>query len=518
MPDETYIYEPSERPFLPGGPHTPRHSPLRRAGYVGSAIICGIGASLGNALVSVNTAAMAGAYQVDAANSGWLIAAYVTPAVCANLFLVRARQEFGILPVSQSLLIAYVLATVLQCLMPSFGMAILTRIVCGLGSSGLLSLTVYNLLQVFPPENRPVGLVLGFGIPQLGIPLARLIPVDILTYGAGRGLSVLELAVGLIALVAVTLHPIPPTIIRKAIKPLDFITFALFAPATTLFCCVLAEGRLLWWGDTPWIGWALVAAIPLAFAAICIEAYRPTPLLNLKWLTAGDSIRFGVVALVIRSALAEQTFGAVGLLSAGNLTNEQLTWLFACVLAAMIAGSALSVFLLHPKALPIAVCAAALLIMAGALMDSQSNNLTRPSQLFLSQSLIGFGAALFVGPALIFGFRRMVQHGPEAFISFLVLFGITQNIGALLGASALGSYQVIRARAHWLDLSSRLIAGDPQVASRTNLPAILTRESNISAFNDVFLVVAAVAALAALFMVGRIFQQWYQARPREATT
>ncbi len=515
MANDPYVYAPHEKPFLPGGPHTPRHSPVRRWGYVAAALISGTAASLGNALVSVNSGALAGAYGVDVADAGWLLAAYVSMAVCANLLLVRARQQFGITPVTQALLLTYIAAVILQFVMPGFATALLVRAICGLTTAGLIGLTIYNMLQVFPPQNRPMGLVLAFGIPQLGVPLARLIPVEILTIGGGHGLSYIELGLGLIAFAAATLHPVPPTVKSAAFQSLDFVTMTLFVPAIVLLCSVMAEGRVLWWADTPWLGWALMLAIPLLVAAIWLEGQRARPLLVVRWVTTGDVIRFGVVALLIRFALAEQTFGAVGLLSAGGLNNDQLHVLFTCVLVAMICGSVASAFMLKPGRMPVAILAATLFILVGSLLDSTASNLTRPTQLFVSQSLIGLGAALFIGPAMIFGFQRMVKHGPEAFITFVVLFGMTQNLGSLLGAAVLGSYQTVQARSHWLDLGSHLLASDPLVAARTNLGPVLTRESNIASFNDVFRLVAGLAGLIALFMIYRIFQYRRQVRLQE---
>lgn len=515
MGHDAYIYAPHERPFLPGGPHMPRHTPARRAGYAITALVTGIAATLGNALVSVNSVAMAGAYGANAADAGWLLAAYVAPAVCASLFIVRARQHFGIERVTQTVLLLYAAAVILQFCIPGFTGALIARAAGGVTTSGLTEYTIYNLLQVFPLKKRPVGIVLAFGILQLSIPLARLFPVEMLTFDGGHGLSFIELGLGLCTFAVVTFLPVPPTLQRPTIRPLDFLTLALFAPAIFLICSVLVEGRVLWWTDTPWLGWALMAAIPLLFAAIYVEAKRNAPLLILKWITTRDIVRFGVVALLIRFALAEQTFGTVGLLTAGGLNNDQLRGLFACVLVVMILGSAVGTLLLTPGRQPIAVLCAALLIMAGALLDSFASNLTRPAQLYFSQSLIAFGAALFLGPILIFGFQRMIKHGTEAFISFVILFSMTQNVGSLFGAAVLGSYQTLQARRHWFDLTSHLFAGNPLLAGRTNLPAVLVHESNILAFNDVFRLVACLAAAIALFMAYRVFTYQRQARFQE---
>ena len=65
-----------------------------------------------------------------------------------------------------------------------------------------------------------------------------------------------------------------------------------------------------------------------------------------------------------------------------------------------------------------------------------------------SQGFIAFGSALFIGPALAYGFLRMLERGPAHLVTFIVLFGATQNLGGLAGAAFLGSYQVVAAREH----------------------------------------------------------------------
>jgi predicted MFS family arabinose efflux permease len=483
-----------------------------RWGYALSAIISGLAASLGNGLVNVNAANLAGVYGVNVADSGWLLAAYISMAVSANLLLVRARQQFGISFVTSGLLLFYVGAGILSLIFPGFASALLVRALCGLSTAGLTALTVFNMLQVFPANRRPIALMLAFGIPQLGIPLARLFPVELLTAHGGSGLAFIEIGIGLIAFAALHIHPIPPTLHSPAFEWRDARTIALFVPGMVLLCGVLAEGRAYWWTDTPWVGLALAAAIPLLALALLSERNRARPLLVLRWLTTGDVVRFGLVALVLRFSLAEQTFGAVGLLSTENLNNDQTRWLFTAVLIAMICGTAASTWFAKPARLPLAILVSALLIMTGAWLDSQASNLTRPSQLFLSQILIGLGASLFIGPALVFGFIRMAKHGPEAFISFVVVLGMSQNVGSLLGAAVLGSYQTIATRTHLQNLTSQLTSGNPLLQGRSDLPAILARESTILAFNDVFRAVAVLMALMAVFMAYRSIHHYKQTK------
>ena len=271
----------------------------------------------------------------------------------------------------------------------------------------------------------------------------------------------------LLAIAAVILTvPLPPTERSKAFEPMDFVTVALMVPAFLLICIVLGEGRLLWWTDRAWLGWSLVCAVPLLAAAITIERNRAHPLLQIGWLGGRDILRFAAVALLVRLALAEQTYGAVGLLTSGGLTNDQLRTLFAIVAFAMVLGAGTASLTLSERRLPYQVMVAALIIALGAWIDSDATSITRPPQLYWSQALIAFGTTLFIGPTLAYGFLRMFSKGPSHLVSLIVLFSITQNVGGLTGSAILGSYQVVTAKAYAASLSDHLIAADPQVAAR----------------------------------------------------
>jgi hypothetical protein len=520
-------FAPEERPVFPGSPFSPVHRPARRLGYAVVGAMVGVAATFGNALVTVNVASLAGGLDAYVAQLSWLPAIYVAMNATANLTLVKARAQFGIPQVTNALLIAYGLTATLQILAPSFVAAALTRAASGMAAAGLLTVGVYYLIQALPARLRPLGLVTGVAIPQLGTPLARLVPVDLLAFDNWRGLSLIEMAVALTALVAINGVPLPPSERSRAFEPLDLLSIGLLVPAALLLCGVLGEGRLLWWTDTPWLGWALAVAIVLFAAALLIEGRRARPLLQFRFIGSRDILRFAAVAILVRLALAEQTYGSVGLLTFGGLTNDQLHTLFAIVAAAMVAGMAVAAVTLSETRLPYQVLAAALIIALGAGLDSAASNLTRAPQLYLSQALIGFGTTLFIGPALLYGMLRVLRGGPEMLVSLVVLFSVTQNVGGLAGSALLGTYQTVAVRAHAGSLSERLLAGDPQVATRLQIGAgalagvvddpsaraaqgdgltarALAREANILAFNDVFRLVAALALLTAAYLAGLI--------------
>ncbi|MBB6252020.1 MFS transporter [Nitrospirillum iridis] len=518
-----YEFKPEERPTFPGSPAAPTHPWGRRLGYAAVAVLVGVASTLGNALVNVNLASLAGALGVYIDQASWLPALYVAFNAGANLMLVKARIQFGIPAVTGGLLVAYLLAGLLQFVHPGFAAAVVIRAVSGMTAAGLTTMTVYNLLQVFPGRLRPLALVIGIGLTQLGTPLARLVPVEMLALGEWQGLHLMEIGIALAVLAAITALPLPPSQRGPAFQPLDFVVIGLMLPCLVLVCGVLGQGRLLWWVDTPWLGGALAAAIPLFALAWLIERHRARPLMQVRWLTTLDMARFAAAALLVRVSLAEQTYGAVGLLTAGGLINDQLRMLFALVLLAMVGGTLTAAATLSEKRLPFQVMVASLLIAAGAWLDSDATSLVRPPQLYISQMLIAFGTTLFIGPALVLGFLRMVAKGPDHLVTFMVLFSITQNVGGLAGSALLGSLQVASTHGHLQTLSEHLVAADPLVAQRLQagggavagtildpvlraaqggglLGQTMAREATVLAFNDVFRFVAGLALMTALYV------------------
>ncbi|MGC1304318.1 MAG: hypothetical protein WA840_18285 [Caulobacteraceae bacterium] len=454
----------------------------------------------------------------------WLPALYVAMNASANLTLVKARIQFGIPAVTLTLLTLYAVADLAQLIYPNFATAVVAVVVNGIMAGALTSLSTYYLIQVLTPKTRPLALVIAMGLTQFGLPLARMVPVEFLAAGEWRGLHLLDLLVAVVLIAATLAVPLPPSELRKTFSRLDFVTISLMVPGFVLGCGVLGLGRVVWWTDAPFLGWMLLGAIPLLAAGCLIELHRSNPLLQLRWFGSLDIVRFAAVAALVRLALVEQTYGSVGLLTAGGLTNDQLRLLFACVALSMAAGLGTAVVTLSQARLPFQVMAAALIIAAGAYLDSNATSLTRPPELFLSQCLLGFGATLFIGPAMVYGFLQMRERGPGFFVTFVVLFGTTQNVGSLAGSALLGSYQNIEAHAHSLTVGDHVVAANPIVVSRIGsgasalagaitdptlrvqesgklLGQALGEQSAVLAFNDVFRLVSILGVLTAGYVL-----------------
>jgi hypothetical protein len=441
--------------------------------------------------------------------------------------------------VTQGLLILYAVVAAIQLFWPSFAMAVAARIANGIEAGALVSLSVYYFLVIFPPKLRPLALLIGVSLTQFGTPLARLVPVELLSIEDWRGMHCIELAVPLTVLAVILLAPLPPSDRSRVFERTDLVSIALLVPGVVLGCAVLSLGRVLWWIDTPWLGGLLVGSVILIGAGCLVEVNRQRPLLQLRWLSSVNIARFVGIALLMRLALAEQTFGSVGLLSAAGLNNDQLHILFMLVGLAMVAGIVVAALTLTEARLPYQIILAAICIGAGALLDSHANNLTGPEQLYFSQSLTGFGTTLFIGPSILYGFFQMMRKGADHFITLVVVFSITQNVGALAGSALMGSYQIERLHLHSDDLAAQLVASDQLVSARVAgggaavgsvlsdsalrgaeggalLGQAMGREAAVLAFNDVFGLLAWLAGGTAGVVALSVFLKKLRQLPQKA--
>jgi MFS family permease len=510
---------------MPGSPSTPLHSTQKRWAFALVGVIVALTGGLGNALVVANLPYLQGSLGATTAEIAWLPAAYVMTNVSMNLVLVKFRQQFGLRAFTEVFLVLYALVTFAHLFVNDINSAIAVRAAHGMVGAALSTLGLYYMIQAFPLKWRLKALVLGLGTAQLAIPMARLVSEDLLQIAEWRGLYLFELGMALLSLGCVLLLKLPPGDRFKAFEKLDFLTFGLLSVGFALLCAVLSLGRIEWWLEAPWIGVASAASIALILAGLAIEHNRSNPLLITRWLGSGAILRLGLAVILFRVVLSEQSVGAVGLLQTLNMGSEQLHDLYAVMLLGSVAGLAVSAWTINPQHLIKPLLISLAMIAAGAWMDSGATNLTRQSNMFLSQFLLAFGGTFFLGPTLVLGVSGVIAN-PRNMVSFSVLFGITQNLGGLIGSAVFGTFQIVREKFHSSVLVEHLTLIDPQVqsrlqsasasyasavadpASRTALglraiASSATREANILAYNDVFMLIALVAVLTMIWISAR---------------
>ncbi len=534
-------WEEHEKPTLPGSASMPWHPPHRRAAYAAVAVLVGITGGLGNALVTANLPFLQGQLGLTPAQGSGLVAAYAMVNVTANLLAFKFRQQYGIRLFAEIGLGIYAALAVLHLFVGSFETTLLMRAASGFAGAACSTLGTLYMLQSLPRRYTGNLLVVGVGLSQIAVPLAWLVSPGLVDTGQWHNLYFLEAGLALCAFAAVVLLKLPPGVQIKAFEPLDFLTFALLAPAVALLVIVLSQGYVRWWLDTPWLGWALVASITLGTTAFILEHYRRNPLLQTRWLASLPVLHFIAGAFLLRFLTAEQSYGVIGLMRQLGMGPDQMRPLFAVILAGVITGIATSALTFGPKRIIAQLLMAIALLGTAALLDQDRTSLDRPHDFFLSQFLASVGAGMFMGPLIMLGITQALKQGVDHMITFLVTLSITQTLGGLAGSAVLSSYQLHREQVYSSALVSQLDPADGVVAQRlkqqqqiyagmvtdpvqraaqgtAQLAQVARRESNVRAFNDVFSLSGKVALgflgwLLLLSLRTAVLKQWRKRHP-----
>jgi MFS family permease len=534
--EEPYNFSPAEQSMVTGGPARPSVSPSRRRLYGLVGVLLGLSGGLNNALVTVNLPYLLGALGADASEAAWVSVAYSMTYISMNLLLVKFRQQFGLRLFAMLALTGFCLVILLHLLAHGLAGATVVHAFAGVATAPFTTMSVYYLMASLPPAKAVGGVIAGLGLSQVPTFLARLFSPELLANDQWRSLYLFEFGLALLCLSAVALLRLPPSQRVKAFEPLDFITFPMFAVGAALLCAVLGLGRIDWWTDRPWLGWALAGSIIMLAAALYVEWRRTNPLLDLRWLTAPDIVRLTVIVFVSKIVLSEQSVTAIGLLSTLGVTNDELH-LFSLVLTvASICGVAAAMLLVRPNRLIELGALAIGMVAVGAFLDSHATNLTGPEQLYASQALIAFATTLFIGPALLFGLTFVLQQRGRPLTSYLVLFVVLQTLGSLAGSALLGSFQEIREKAASAELArlappdnpivaARLragagavspVVGDPEYRTAEGVNLLQTqasREASVLAYDQTFTLVAAVAAATTVYLAFLLARRWLRSAP-----
>jgi len=539
-------WEEHEKPTLPGSASMPWHPPYRRVAYALVSVLVAITGGLGTALVTANLPFLQGQLGLDPAQGSWLVASYVMVNVTANLLAFKFRQQYGIRLFAEIGLGLYAALALLHLAVGTFETTVLLRAASGFAGAACSTLGTLYMLQSLPRRFTGNLLVIGVGLSQLAVPVAWVVSPGLVDTGQWHQLYFFEAGLALCAFAAVVLLKLPPGAQVKAFEPLDFLTFALLAPAVALLVIVLAQGYVRWWLDTPWLGWALVASITLGTAAFVVEHYRRNPLLQTRWLASLPVMHFIVGAFLLRFLTTEQSYGVVGLMRVLGMGPDQMRPLFGVILLGVICGIAASSLTFGPKRLVPQVVMAIALLGSAALLDQHRTSLDRPHDFFISQFLASVGAGMFMGPLIMLGITAVLKQGVDHMITFLVTLSITQTLGGLAGSAALSSFQLHREQAHSSALVSQLDPADPVVAQRlrlqqqlyaaqitdpvlrsaqgtAQLAQITRREANVSAFNDVFTLSGRLALgflgwLLLLSLRTAVLKQWRKRRPAPSSS
>lgn len=527
--------------MIPGSPSTPDMPVRRRVLFGLVSVLLGLTGSLGTALVTVNLFQIQGELGLTPVEGAWLTSAYLMTNIAMNLLLVKYRQQFGVSSFVKVFLSLYALAAVAELLVHSFPTGVAVRAFSGVAGAALSGMTVFYAMQTLPAKMKIQSLLIGIGITQLGIPIARVISPMMIDLGGWQTLGALEAALALASVVAVHLVAIPHGMRIHAFEPADILSFLLLASGLALFVAVLSLGRLEWWFERPWLGIAAASGVALVTIGWIHEHRRANPLIDTWWFTSASYVRFAVSILFVRMLLSEQPVGTTGLLQALNMAPEQLRHLYATVAVATLAGTLVGAFslMISPKLVLAQSFATLTLIALGSWMDAHATVQTHPANLFLSQALVSFAAAMFMGVVVMQGLDHLMRRGFGSIITFVVTFSLTQVLGGLLGGAILSTFQTLRSAHHAAYLAEALTATNPQAAMTIQTyvgayastiadPAARTtqglsvvaqqvlQQANILAFNDVFFLIFWIALAQLVLTAAFTGRSLWQAR-RQAT-
>lgn len=511
----------------PAAPAVPPTKPLwLGAVYIASGLLLFITQGLGMNIVNVNLYQLQGEFSATAVEAAWLSAAYMAPYATLSIALFKVRTQYGLRPFAEWSILLFVAASALNLFVNDLHSALVVRFISGCAAAPISTLGFMYVLEAFPLQRKLThGLSIALMGTLLAAPLARMISPGLLEVEGWQALYSLEVGLALVSMAIIFALPLTPPPRAKVIERIDILSYLLLAAGIGCLAVFLTLGRLYWWFETWWLGALLAASILFVAATALIEAHRTNPMLDFRWIFSRDNLHMAAVLLVFRAVSSEQSSTAVSFFQQIGLLNDQQFTLWSFVLIASVAGGLFCMVLMSSRFVAAAHVIALVLIAGGAYLDSQATSLTRPEQFYLSQSMIAFGAAMFLPPVMAKGFMGALQKGPTYIVNFIVIFLFTQVTGALLTTSLLGTFVTIREKFHSSHLVESILLTRPEVAQRVSQlagaygkvitdPSILkaeglallsqqvTREAYVLAYTDTFLLISLVttAALAVLLV------------------
>ncbi|MBR7734242.1 MFS transporter, partial [Acinetobacter nosocomialis] len=315
----------------------------------------------------------------------------------------------------------------------------------------------------------------------------------------------------------------------------DIFPLLFIFPAIALFSAVLVQGPIVWWFNNTWIAYALALGFVLLIIGLVIEHHRQHPLIVTQWLVMKSTLTFMIGAFSIRILMSEQNYAVGHFLQAMGLLPEQLVGLYGMIGLGVLVGSVASILTFKQHLLMQQLLVAELLILIGCGLDLGLTHDIRPHNLYLSQFLIGCAGGIFMGPLVLIGYFRVLQHSQWSVVTFAVLLGVTQNLGGLIGTSFFSTYQQHQTRLHQNAIYTNLDTTNATVESRLQLYSsqarqnstdpnfqqnyaqkslnqVVTREAQVLAFNDVIKINALLATLVFIFGVTSLLWTRYSAR------
>ncbi|OCX67361.1 hypothetical protein BFP70_01870 [Thioclava sp. SK-1] len=506
-------------------PPPPAISSLRAAGYMLTAVVLALAQGFGQNIVSANVQQLQGTFGATLAETSWLVAAYMAPNVSLSVALVKIRAQYGLRNFAELSILGFLLAALLNYAAQGLIPNVAVRFLSGVAAAPMTSLAFLYMLEPLPPARKiTLGLSCALTLIFLGSPLTRLVSPYLLDMGLWHGLTNVELSLAAIGFGLIYLLPLASPPRSKVLESADLISFTLLAFGMGSMAVVFTLGATYWWLTQMWIGWLLAAAIAAIAISVVIELNRKAPLLDIRWITSPANLHFAGAILLFRFLLSEQGGGAAKYLTALGYQNSQMAGLWIVIAAGTALGGLICAVTMKPGREPWFHVVALLLLIAGSILDSQSTSAAMPEQFYLSQGMIGLASGLFLPPAMMRGFMAAFAKGRDYILNFIIIFLVTQKLGALMGSALFATGIKIRSAQHLADLYAGLPATDPQVTDRISavaqqlspvigdaslssaqasaqLASAASTQATVLAYNDAFATTALAASVTLLALL-----------------
>jgi DHA2 family multidrug resistance protein len=460
----------------------------------------------------------AGGWHVSADTASWFSTAYamaeaaaipVVPFLIVGLSMRRLAVSAGVLTAVSALGL---------CLMDAPGVAVALRVPQGAAGGAIAVTMMVGAIMTLPPgSERRLGLALFAFASSVSTGFGAAAAAVVVSLG-WRGLFAFDVVWATWYVVAV-LMVLPRLPLRvEILRHIDVPAYLCLAAALALVLLVLNQGERRFWSESTMIIWTAIAAMALCGASLLFLTLRAKPLLDLTllqrptfgWAILGSVMfRFG---LLVCSFVVPQVLTRVQ-----GFRDEQ------------IAGATLWQIAAHVVAFPLAwwvmrrgynrmVLGAGLLCFAAAAGLAGFMSPGWQAADFRSVVLLsGAGQGLFLTATVYFATSGVAPaQGPTA----AVLFNLGRTVGIALGSAVLGHVVTVREDYHSsilteqimngasdaVDRLSRLVQGllpltPDQAAAQAQalgtLAASTSRQAFVLAYNDAFLVIAVLLALAA---------------------
>ncbi|MBL3552910.1 MFS transporter [Rhodovulum sulfidophilum] len=506
------------------------------AAYMLASMFIALSQSLGQGFLAANIPTLAGELGATQSQTAWLMVAFMAPRASLPLMLIKIRSQYGLRRFAEVSIALYAAVALLSLLTRDLRSALLVELLSGISAAPLATLAFLYALEPLPQRLKlTVGLPFALSFIALGMPLARAISPTVLTDGGWTDILLLKLGMAMVCLFLVFLLPLPHGERTRSIRGLDLISFALIAASFGGLVACFTTGYIYWWTAAAWMGPVLALSIAGLVLALVIELHRTAPLLDVRWLATPEMLHLTAALLIFRVILSEQTAGAPGLFRTLGFAPEQIAPLFWGISLATLAGGAACALVMKLDRVPAIHVAALLLIALGSAMDAHANTDVSPTLMIASQAMVGFAAAMFLPSAMAAGLVKALSKGPQYLLSFVIVFLSSQILGGTVGAGLFRTFVAVRTTAHSQALAAGLQTGDPLVAARlagiaaqlsttvtdpvrlkaeavAQLAADTARQATVSAYNDVFALISALALCALAALLGHIARDWLRAR------